>query len=76
MGQRSPALVDGFLKSVEAFADRPALVTEGCILSYQDLWRKAGATAQAVRSSVSTDTPLAAVLASEARVLMWVFWGF
>jgi amino acid adenylation domain-containing protein len=56
-------LAAGFAKSVERYADRPALLVDRELLSYAELLRRAGSLAGAIRHYEIEKWPLTALLA-------------
>lgn len=59
-------LPSGFLRSVAAFPDRPALTVNGEPWTYRRLYARAAAVAQALAGADQTERPLTAVLASRS----------
>ncbi len=56
-------LIGGFLNSLTKFPERPALEVDHKVLSYQELWNKAGKIAAAIQSTQSMQKEVAAMLA-------------
>ena len=56
-------LIDGFLRSVDRFPDRPALVVGGECFAYDSLWKVAAKIAATILDLDHSGNPLVAVLA-------------
>ena len=68
MGETGASLCSGFLRSAEAFSDRPALTVEGETISYEDLRRSAQSLAATLqRHDPGGESPLTAVFAYRNR---------
>ena len=71
---RSPArqgygLVGGFLRSLERFPGRVALVVNGVPLTYDELWQQAMGIAAAIGASTPIEAPLVAILSHRSEVM-------
>jgi amino acid adenylation domain-containing protein len=61
---RNRELFDGFLRSVRAFGERPAIEVSGSVLTYAELFAKAASLAATLaRHRASSEPPLTAVFA-------------
>ena len=63
---RPAALASGFLRSADAFPERPALEVGGAVVSYAELRARAAAVAAALAVDAPSQPPLTAVFASRS----------